>query len=642
MRRKASLFFLTLFLLLVTGLSLAPRNTVRAAGEFRTSYDTLYTVAEDGNVKVTQNVTIENLTSQYFVSQYKFTIGSEAISAVIAWDPTGALTPQIKKEGGETEITLNFRARVVGKGNRLNFGISYNFPDLATKNGLIWEMNLLKISGLEGISSYQLTVSVPESFGKPLFQFPTPVSQRVADQRRTMTYNKSALLKGPPRMAFGNFQLYQIALTYHLENPRVGFGYTEIVLPPDIPGYQKIIQKNLLPAPRSIRLDEDGNYLARYDLRPLEKKEIVWEGWMVLLYPTRNFGSEKAGSIAENLVQRYTGSQKYWETGAVEIRAEAAKLVDPDLAVAENARRIYDFVTEKLSYDYQKLESGELVRLGALAALAQSDKAVCMEYTDLLIALARAGGIPAREVNGYAYTADDTNRPLSLKVEGDVLHAWPQLYLPKTGWTMIDPTWGSTSGSDYFAAFDVSHLTFVVKGESSEYPLPAGSYKTDPDQKDVEISFSEEVAVRNESPELAVKIEFPPFTISPFPINAIIHITNQGKASAFETKLVLGSDLLRLDQTTLELETLPPGATLTRSVTLTPQNAFTHGAENLTVTAQTKGFDGEPVSFETSARKEIRPIYLPLDWSGLGILALTIGLVVVTRKRLLSAISLKK
>lgn len=641
--RNAAVAFWTLFFFFIAGLALLPRSTAYAAGEFRTSYNTLYTVADDGNVKVTQNVAIENLTSQYFVSQYKFTIGSEDLTSVIAWDSTGSLTPQIKKEGGETKITLNFRARVMGKGNRLHFGISYNFPDLAKKNGLIWELNLLKTSGLEGISSYQLTVSVPESFGHPIFQFPTPVSQRVTNQRRIVVYNKNALLKGAPRMGFGNFQLYQLALTYHLKNPRVGFGYTEVALPPDIPGYQKIIQKSLLPAPRSIRVDGDGNYLARYDLRPLEKKEVVWEGWMVLSYPPRSFGNEKESSLPKDLVQKYTLAQKYWETGSVEIRAEAAKLVDPQLSVAENARRIYDFVTGKLSYDYKKLESGELVRLGAFTALSQTDKAVCMEYTDLLITLARAGGIPAREVNGYAYTIDKTNRPLSLRIEGgDVLHAWPQVYLPKTGWTMVDPTWGSTSGSNYFAAFDLSHLAFVIKGGSSEYPLPAGSYKTDPGQKDVNISFSSETSVRDDSPDLELKVEFPLFAVSPFPLKAAISVTNQGRASAFGTNISLESDVLSLDQATLDIGTVPPGATVTRTVTLSPKSAFTRGEEHLSMVANAKEFNGEPLSFEGSARKIIRPIYLPLDWPSLGVLALTIGLTIWGRKRLLSALSREK
>ncbi|HEB13808.1 MAG TPA: transglutaminase domain-containing protein, partial [candidate division WWE3 bacterium] len=502
-------------------------HTIFAAGDFKASYQTEYFAKESGEIKVTQNVTIENLTSQYFVSQYKFTIGSRVIKNVKGWDPNGSLTPQIKKEDEETTITLKFKARVLGKGNKLKFGISYDFPDLAKKNGLVWELNLLKISGLDNISIYNLTVSVPQSFGPLLYSFPEPAAQAKKGERTTITFNKGGLLEGAPRLAFGKFQLYSLSLSYHLKNPSIGLGYTEIALPPDILGYQKIIQNSLLPSPDLIRVDDDGNYLARYNLGPLEKIDVIWKGLIALFYPERDFGNKTAKDIHTDLVQTYAQEQKYWETSAVEIKAQAAKLTNPKLSVAENLKNIYNFVTQNLSYSYQKLETGELVRLGALEALSQKESAVCMEYTDLFIALARSSGIPAREVNGYAYTSDDTDRPLSLRLEGgDVLHAWPQAYIPQTGWVMVDPTWGSTSGSSYFSTFDLSHLAFVIKGESSEYPLPAGSYKTDPNQKDVVVSLSENIDVLEEEPNLEVAIEFAPYVIAPFQTKAVIKVKN--------------------------------------------------------------------------------------------------------------------
>ncbi len=58
----------------------------------------------------------------------------------------------------------------------------------------------------------------------------------------------------------------------------------------------------------------------------------------------------------------------------------------------------------------------------------------------------------------------------------DVLHAWPEYYdESKKTWIMIDPTWGNTThGMDYFSSLDFEHITFVIKGLSSTYPVPAG------------------------------------------------------------------------------------------------------------------------------------------------------------------------
>jgi len=638
---KAVFLFLALFLFLSTFPTFFRNGKVQAAGEFKTDYTATYTVAKDGTLEVSQNVTIENLTSQYFVSQYKFTIGSESPKNITAFDSTGSLTPVVKKSDGKTVVTLNFRARVYGKGNQLNFGIGYEFPGLVNRNGLIWEINLLKITGLEEISSYNLTVSVPVSFGAPIFQFPSPTSQRISNQRRLISYNKSALAQGAPRMGFGDFQLYQLTLTYHLQNIRIGLGYTEIALPPDLLGYQEIVQNSLLPTPVSIRVDADGNYLARYNLRPLEKKDVVWEGWVALYYPDRNFGTGKLSSLPAELVSKYTGSQKYWETAAVEIKAEAAKLADPKLSAAEISRRIYAFVTGKLSYDYKKLEGGELIRLGALAALAQADKAVCMEYTDLFVAIARAAGIPTREVNGYAYTVDDTNRPLSLRVEGDVLHAWPQVYLPGPGWTMIDPTWGSTSGSNYFSAFDLSHLAFVVKGESSEYPLPAGSYKTDPNQEDVKVAFSSEKDVVTEDPQIEIELDLPWFILSPLSASVKITVTNTGKTSAFDTQAEIAADLLGVESPNLEIGTLPPGASASYSVRLTPSSPWIKGEEKIRVRVSANDFQENKVSAEKEAAELVRPLYWPLRLPELGLAAGFGLLVFFSRKIFLARIANK-
>lgn len=624
------IFFLLLTLLI---------HPAYAAGEFKTSYNTTYTVEEDSSVKVTQNITSENLTSEYRLSEYRFTIGSEAPADITAWDPTGPITPEITKKSGSTVVEIKFRAVVVGKGSKLNFGISYAFPGLASKNGLIWELNLLKITGLEEISSYNLTVSVPAGFGPPLFQFPTPVSQKIVEGRRLINYNKAGLSQGAPRLGFGESQLYQLKLTYHLENPRVGLGYTEIALPPDIIDYQQLVQKSLLPAPISIRVDGDGNYLARYNLRPLEKKDVVWEGWVALYYPPRDFSTEKLSAIPEELVQKYTVNQNYWETGAVEIISEATKLADPGRPAVEIMRQIYNFVTGKLSYDYQKIESGELVRLGALTALAQPDKAVCMEYTDLFIALARAAGIPAREVDGFAYTADDANRPLSLRLEGDVLHAWPQAYFPGTGWMMVDPTWGSTSESDYFSFFDLSHIAFVVKGESSEYPLPAGSYKTNPNQKDVEVSFSTQKEVTQEDPQLNLELKLAKFILSPLTSPAEITVTNTGKATAFETEIKLESNLLKLKESILDVGTLPPGASVSHAIQLTSSSPWTKGEEKIKATATAQAFDGEKNQIEQEDTETVRPIYWPLQIREWGLVAAFSLIIIFGRKIFLDRIT---
>jgi len=84
-----------------------------------------------------------------------------------------------------------------------------------------------------------------------------------------------------------------------------------------------------------------------------------------------------------------------------------------------------------------------------------------------------------------------------------MLHSWAEFYDPNFGWIPVDPTWGTTSGIDYFTKLDTNHLAFVVKGADSEYPFPAGTYRVDTDEKQVNIDFAQNQ--RDFSPRLEIE-----------------------------------------------------------------------------------------------------------------------------------------
>src|SRR5207302_1362593 len=131
--------------------------------------------------------------------------------------------------------------------------------------------------------------------------------------------------------------------------------------------------------------------------------------------------------------QDYLAPKPYWEVDAAVIKDKAKDLKTPE--------QIYKFVTQYLSYSQARLNNPKIERKGALSAFNSPKDAVCMEFTDLYIAIARAAGIPAKEVIGYAYTQNDRLRPLSFAVEGDLLHAWPAYWDDNLGWVQVDPTW---------------------------------------------------------------------------------------------------------------------------------------------------------------------------------------------------------
>ena len=73
----------------------------------------------------------------------------------------------------------------------------------------------------------------------------------------------------------------------------------------------------------------------------------------------------------------------------------------------------------------------------------------CTEHALLFVALARAIGLPAREVSGLVYMGDDTRR--------FAWHAWAEVDLGGR-WVQVDPSWGEPLAN-------ATHLTLGVDGD---------------------------------------------------------------------------------------------------------------------------------------------------------------------------------
>lgn len=73
--------------------------------------------------------------------------------------------------------------------------------------------------------------------------------------------------------------------------------------------------------------------------------------------------------------------------------------------------------------------------------LFELQEGYCDYYATAMVVLARAAGIPARLVTGYANGAFDPQRNLYRVVEADA-HSWPELFFPGFGWIEFEPTAG--------------------------------------------------------------------------------------------------------------------------------------------------------------------------------------------------------
>lgn len=483
----------TLLVLLLTFSFLsATVRTIWANEQFDTKYDVTYDVDVKGKTNITQNVTIINKVKEVFASNYFITIKQMNIFDIQAKDKIGKMDVEVSQEGNETTIKSILNNQVIGEDRQNNFQIMYSTNDVANKVGEIWNIQIPKIDGLEATSDYKVTLKIPVEFGPKIYISPTPLEEYIEQNKTVFVFNKQELFDSGVNAAFGNYQVLNFKLKYQLKNDQKVIAYQQIALPPEIVGRQQVAYKTLAPKPEFAQKDKDGNLMATYKLQPNEILNIELFGTVKLLNKQiqPEFGG-KFENIPSNLTKNYTIPQKYWESDAADIQAIAQQLKNPNETVSQNALNIYKYITQNVSYNFELNQNEYIDRKGALAVITKNEPAACMEFTDLFIAIARAMGIPARELNGYAFASNDTNTPVAINFRGgDLLHSWPEYYDPIFGWTAIDPTWGTTSGIEYFTKLDTNHFVFVVKGTNSELPLPAGAYKITDEDKQVDVEFA--------------------------------------------------------------------------------------------------------------------------------------------------------
>lgn len=510
-------------------------GTVSADETVSITYDVTYKVLESGLTNVAFNVGLINTTSDYYTSSYSLEVGFNDIRNVKATDPDGFISPIISKSENGQKIKLNFNSRVVGMGKILNFNFSFDTPEIAVNQGKIWEINIPGLPGGDKYNDFNIHVNVPRSFGKASYVKP---KRDLSD----LNFTKEELGIGGISIAFGEYQYYAFDLSYHIKNSNLFPIKTEIALPPET-NYQKIMLENIEPKPLNVIEDKDGNWLAEYFLMPGGKKDIKVSGKTQLsLMPKRI-------NVNEADLSEYLKEKRYWKLTSGKIQELSKDLKTP--------KEIYDYTVKTLKYDFSRVLLNK-PRVGSEGILMDPSSAVCMEFTDLFIALARASGIPAREVDGFAYTQNSKQRPVSLVK--DVLHAWPEYYdYQKQTWVMVDPTWGNTTGGvDYFNTLDFDHFAFVIRGQESSYPIPAGGYKLkeDENKKDVNVSFTDTYDEINPAVEAAINL--PDKVFSMLPVSGNIILKNTGSVLFPSQILRIKSNNLYPRERNIVVNNIPP------------------------------------------------------------------------------------
>ncbi len=466
---KTVVFIFTFVSLLIPN----PKET-KAENQFNVDINAHYDVYGDGKTMVKLEIYLENATDDLYATAYTLNLASMNPKKTKSIYKGKELVVYKNIVNENNYLQINFSDFVIGKGKGRHFDVFFEEDNFAQKSGEVWELSIPRLSSSELFREYSVTLSVPNYFGS--LSYINPDADYIYEEKERIFYRFTSkqIATSGISLGFGKFQVFDFELKYHLQNDSSSEKVEKIAIPPDTL-YQKMFYQKMDPVPQLIEVDNDGNWLAEYRLKPNQKLDIEVQGSVQIYSSARNIPT-----FFKNNLNKNTIPSKYWQSDDPKIVNLAKRLKSP--------KSIYEYVFNYLNYDYESVEPTQ--RLGALEALEKPYSSRCMEFTDLFIAITRASGIPAREINGYAYTENPEIEPLSLVA--DVLHSWPEYWDEKSGvWIPIDPTWASTTGGvDYFEKLDLRHFAFVIHGESPTEPNAPGTYKlgTNP-QKDIYVTF---------------------------------------------------------------------------------------------------------------------------------------------------------
>ncbi len=95
--------------------------------------------------------------------------------------------------------------------------------------------------------------------------------------------------------------------------------------------------------------------------------------------------------------------------------------------------------------------------LGAKYALKNAN-GDCTEYADLMIAMCRLNGLPARRVAGYTVKRESNDLLSSIFKYSS--HAWVEIYFTNLGWVPFDPTHSDGSRVTSFENLETKYVYY--------------------------------------------------------------------------------------------------------------------------------------------------------------------------------------
>jgi transglutaminase-like putative cysteine protease len=268
----------------------------------------------------------------------------------------------------------------------------------------------------------------------------------------------------PPLSASDSTRVYTIRQRFTLTNLGPGSPDKQnlwVALIREVPPYQSAQLVEIKPGNYRRVTDEYGNHYAEFDLsdHPAGTEIVVTLEYRVTVYGQLF----DLGDCQGEMVREYIQPELHIESANPQIIDLSKALSRGSQNPCEQVRDFYDYVAEELVYTYNQDDWGAQAALGEMGA-------DCSEYTDLMMALSRSVGIPARYYEGLLYLENQEDEITQTE------HAWLDVYLPVTGWVPMDPTLGRARlhRDTHFAQYTPDHI--IVTTGRNPSTLRGSSY----------------------------------------------------------------------------------------------------------------------------------------------------------------------
>ncbi|MCL4392875.1 transglutaminase domain-containing protein [Patescibacteria group bacterium] len=624
--------FLFLFLTLLSVGFLFTKNKVYAsASPFSVHYNILYNITKGGNANVSYNIRLINLSASTYASSYTIDLTSTDITNLsVVNNSSGNPLPFTQNKGKtSTQITTTFPNTVYGYGTSQNWTINFTTDQIAKRQGKLLNVVIPGFQQKGIITKVDTTVETPKSLGGINF-VSTPVSNISSNTNNNIfEFNtKSSYTTEGILLIVGNYQLYSFKFHYKLQNTNIFNNESfKIVIPADF-STQTVIFSKISPTPTKAYIDQNGNYIIEYILPPRKTVTALINGEAKVL-PTYNVLSTplKRQNLSAQSIKIYTSAQPYWQVASPFIHNLAEKIIASDTTTLEKAQSIQNYVAGHLTYNDKAILDSSRQRLGAIKALEEPTNAICQEYTDVFVALARSVGIPTRMIAGYGDPPNVNVNPLP----PNILHAWVQFYDPSYGWVNADPTWQSTSGGfNFFGNVGSDHFILAKYGTSSvNPPLILTFVKEKNPQNNINIEAIN--SGFNPNPTFNMHILNYKNLISGFQNNLKLYIQNTGnevlRGQSIDIKSSKGVSIGKVN---ISNTAIFPQMSQVINIPVKTSNYFTGGNREISITASFYNYHKNNITKKTNAILTFSPLFISgiIPWIMI-IILLIISIIIV-------------